>query len=1027
MSQGGRTVAAVAMEVTRVAYGEPAVALLADRVRAAKAGDRLAPVTVVVPSNYAAVATRRELARRGGVAGASFLTLYRLAERVGGPALAGAGRRPVLAPVVLQAVRAALAEAPGVLAPVASHPATELALAAAQRELAGVSDEALDAMAAQGPRAADVVRIVRAATSRLREQWHDEHDLVVAATHVLQAGGGTDLGPVIVHLPQRVPPGGAGLLHALAARRPLTVLVGATGVGDADRPVVAALERAGLAVPPSTGVAPPRATGVVSASDPDEEVRAAVRLVMEGARKGVPLGRMAVLFGAADPYARLLREHLAAAGIAANGTPVATVGDMVAGRALRGLLALPDRGLRRSDVLSVLSSAKVLGADGRPAPVRAWERVSRAAGIVGGDDWAERLGDFADERARRAAAAENDERPGLAAKFGREAERAASLASFVAALVADLASGEGCGSWKEMAAWASGLLDRYVGDDRSGWPEPEREAADRVEAAVERLAGLDALGGPPPTVQVFRRVLDGELDVALQRIGRLGEGVLVGPLSLSVGLTLDRVVVLGLAEGTFPDRRLDDSLLPDRERAVAGGELALRADHVHDDHRHLLAALAAGPATVCFPRGDLRQPGTRTASRWLLDDASALAGSPSRLSTADLPDHSGEAWLDVVASFTAGIRRQAFPAAGQEHRLAVLLGGEGPLSARDLTAADPVLAAGAALAEARRSHAFTRFDGNLSGLGAGVVPVADGGRAFSATRLQAWATCPHAYLVEHVLGVEAIDEPERRLRLDPLDKGALVHEVLHRFVEEGSGDLERLRAIGAAVCDEFAARGRTGRQLFWRRDRARALADLDRFFVDDASWRARTGAQPVAVERRFDTVLPLPDGRGLRVRGAIDRVDRLPDASLVVFDYKTGKPDRYRGLGEDDPHQRGTRLQPVLYAAGARAELGGGPVRFEYWFVTSAGGFTRIGYDVTEAVTAKVGDALVTIVDGISRGLFPLRPPEAPSWNRVDCWSCSPDGLSAAEARRDWERKRGDPLLADYVALCEPGDDDDHG
>ncbi len=993
-------------------YGEPAVVMLAEQLHAAKAGDPLAPATVVVPSNYAAVATRRELARRGGVAGTSFLTLHRLAERLGGSALAAAGRRPVSAPVVLQAIRAVLAEDPGILAPVANHPATELAVAAAYRELAVVSADALDAVAAMSPRAADVIGIVRATSDRLRGNWHDEYDLVVAATDRLRAGGATDLGPVILYLPERLPAGGAGLLRALAENGPLTMLVGATGVDDADRPVLAAIHEAGFAVPQSIGVERPRARRVISTSDPDEEVRAAVRLVVEGTREGVSLGRMAVLFGAANPYARLLREHLDAAGIAANGTPVRTLGEMLAGRVLRGLLALPDRNFRRPDVLAVLSSAKVRAANGRPAPVRVWERVSRAAGVVEGDDWVERLASFAEEWQRKAAAAEADERPGLASRFRHEADRAGSLVSFVAALMADLETGGTLGTWAEMAAWASGLLDRYLGDDRSGWPEPEREAADRVGAAVERLGGLDALGGPPPSVEVFRRLLDGELDVALQRIGRLGEGVLIGPLSVAVGLTLDRVIVVGLAEGTFPDRRLDDALLPDRERAAAGGQLTRRAEHIGDDHRHLLVALAAGPATVCFPRGDLRRPSARTACRWLLDDIAALADPRSTAS------------LDVVPSFVAGITRLSFPATGQEHRLAALLRDDGPLSARALTVADPVLAAGAALSESRRSDAFTRFDGNLAGLD--LLPAVSGDRAHSATRLQAWATCPHAYLFEHVLGVEVVEEPEQRLRIDALDKGALVHEALHRFVEERSRERARLQAIGADVCDQFAARGRTGRRLFWLRDRARILADLDRFFDDDTAWREASGADPVAAERRFDTVMALPDGEVLRVRGAIDRVDRLPDGSMVVFDYKTGRSDLFKELSEAEPHQRGTRLQPVLYAAGARNEFGAAPVRFEYWFVTATGRFEWIGYEVTDAVVAEVGVAVGTIVDGISRGLFPLRPPEVPGWNRVDCWSCSPDGLSAAAARRGWERMRADPALAAYVDLCEPGDADDH-
>jgi hypothetical protein len=1008
------------IDVRRIPYGERAVLALVERVQEVKAGEPLAPVTVLVPTNYAAVATRRELARRVGIVGVHVVTVHRLAERLAAARMAAGGRHPVSTPEVLQAVWAALTDDPGVFGPVADHPATALAIAAAHRELAGVPPDALDAVAAGSRRAADVVRLSRAVADGLRARCHDEHDLVVAATEVLRQGPPpADVGPVVVHLPQRVPPGTGALLTALAEHVPVTIHVGATGVDDADRPVVGALEAAGIAVPASADVVRPTAARVVSVSDPDEEARTAVRMVVDAVRDGVPLGRIAILFGAADPYARLVREHLAAAGIPANGTPVRTIGDMLAGRALRGLLALPDRRFRRPDVMGVLSSARILDGD-RWAPVRVWDRVSREAGVVDADDWDERLAAFAGDRRRRAEQAEVNERPGLVARFRRDAERAEGLAAFVGRLQADLAVGEGAETWGEVATWAVGLLDSYLGDGRVGWPDEEREAADRVGAVVERLGGLDALGGPAPTVETFRRMLEGELDLALPRIGRLGEGILVGTVSLAVGLSLDRVVLLGLAEGTFPDRRLDDALLPDRERALAAGHLALRADHVHDDHRHLLVALAAGPAAVCFPRGDLRQPGERTASRWLLDDATELAGSEDRLFTADLA--TPRPWLDVVPSFTAGIARLSFPATSQEHRLASLLREDGPLSSRTVVVDDVVLGAGAALGEARRSGTFTRFDGNLGGLER--PKLADGERPLSATRLQAWATCPHAYLLEHVLGVEVVEEPERRLRLDPLDLGALVHAVLHRFRAEGGGDRARLQAIGAEVCDDFANRGRVGRQLYWRRDRGRILADLDRFHAQEVRWLSATGAEPIAFEQVFDAQITLPTG-ALRVRGAIDRIDRLPDGTLQVFDYKTGRADSYRNVSAEDPHQGGTRLQPVVYAAGARQEMGEAPVRFDYWFVTRKGEFRTIGYEVDDVVEADVVAALATIVESIDDGIFPARPPEAPGWNRVDCWFCSPDGLSAADLRREWERKRRDPLLHAYAALCEPEDDDD--
>ena len=57
-------------------------------------------------------------------------------------------------------------------------------------------------------------------------------------------------------------------------------------------------------------------------------------------------------------------------------------------------------------------------------------------------------------------------------------------------------------------------------------------------------------------------------------------------------------------------------------------------------------------------------------------------------------------------------------------------------------------------------------------------------RVVSATRLERWATCPFAYLVGDVLGVEEVENPEDELKITPLERGSLVHEVLDVFVNE---------------------------------------------------------------------------------------------------------------------------------------------------------------------------------------------------------------------------------------------------
>ena len=198
------------------AYGRPAVAALHAQIVAAKQDEPLTPVTVVVPTNSVGVATRRLLAsgefgpitsRGVGVVGVTFLTVYRLAELLAAPTLAAAGRRPVSTPVVAAAVRAALAETPGLFAPVADHPATEEALAVVHRELSDLDEAELDVLARQSARAREVVRIHRAVRAQLGVSWYAEHDLMAAATAIVEQGVARSASSAVVtYLPQRLTP-----------------------------------------------------------------------------------------------------------------------------------------------------------------------------------------------------------------------------------------------------------------------------------------------------------------------------------------------------------------------------------------------------------------------------------------------------------------------------------------------------------------------------------------------------------------------------------------------------------------------------------------------------------------------------------------------------------------------------------------------------------------------------------------------------------------------------------------------------
>ncbi len=258
------------IELKPVPYGAQAARALHAAVVTAKAGDALAPVTVVVPTNYVGVAARRLLGSGvlgrvteggDGVAGVTFLTAFRLGELLGAPKLAAAHRRPVSIPVPRPGVRAVLADAPGRFRPVAEHPATEAALVAAHRELSNLDDAALDALVRTGARAADVVRISRRVRASLAADWYDERDLMDAAAAEVTAGAPllADLGALVVFLPQELSTPAAALLRALATRVPVTVVAGTTGDTRADAPVRAAMRaRLDLEVPDADVAASPR-------------------------------------------------------------------------------------------------------------------------------------------------------------------------------------------------------------------------------------------------------------------------------------------------------------------------------------------------------------------------------------------------------------------------------------------------------------------------------------------------------------------------------------------------------------------------------------------------------------------------------------------------------------------------------------------------------------------------------------------------------------------------------------------------
>lgn len=1013
--------------VTLARPGHPCLAALRDTLVEVRAGDPLAPATVVVPGPLARLHVRRALGRLGGVAAVDLVTLPELAERLAAPDRAAAATRPLPPGGWDEAVRVALTDDPGPFQAVVHHPAAIARVAAALRSLRPATPAERAALAAgssAGRRARHLVRLLEA-VERATAGHHDRGGAGPAACAALASG--TDPGPVVAFCPLAVDPGEADLLAALAARGRLRVVAGRTGDDGADAPVRALVERldgpSGWPTPAAGGGAPPVPQHLVLAPDAEAEARLVVQQVVAALDAGAAGHEVAVVaFGGRAGTARLT-DLLDAAGVPWSGPQGRTLAATPSGRALLGLLALDGQGWTHNGLLAALGSAPLRRGLERPGPLPLgrWAALARQANVVGGPrQWQERpalLADRARGRGDEALAAELDD-----------------LAGFTAHLGALLTPPEEP-TWAALSRWALDLLDRLLDPGGGGWPEAEAAAHGAVRAAVAGLAELDTVAAGPssrPGPADLLAALETALAAAAPRRGRVGRGVLVTADAADLVGAAPRLLLLaGVVEGAAPARRADDPLVPDDEIGLVRGAPS-RTTRRAAERAAVLAAVAASDRAVAFAhRADAQS--ARRPSRWFLRWAGALSGSSLPPGADDL-EHGAGPWLTVVPSFTA-TACGSVPGSRQERRLAALAGvGRGPdgaaLGRSPLVAEDPVLARAVAAAVARRSHAFTAWDGLL-----GRRLALD--EEVSATALEEWSTCPQRYLLHHVLGVGETAAPGDALDVDGRDRGSLAHEVLAAVVRRGLrrppsepwGDDDRafLREELHRRAERLRRHGRLGTGVLadLRIDELQAalLAALDH----DDEVRADEGWVTTGVEEAFGeqagrpVAVGLPAGRAVRFRGRIDRVDVGTGGGRVrVVDYKTGRGRQYLDAATGGA-AAARLLQLAVYEAAARAAQPDAEVSSGWWLLEAA---TKDGRSIVpnrldpEAFAA----AVTAIVDGIEAGAFPADPGDDGYRGPENCRFCPYDRVCRADRVRALQRVADDPALAQWRALRSVGD-----
>jgi hypothetical protein len=435
-----------------------------------------------------------------------------------------------------------------------------------------------------------------------------------------------------------------------------------------------------------------------------------------------------------------------------------------------------------------------------------------------------------------------------------------------------------------------GRLDEFVADSRFP-PVSLKEALDLVRTAGASLR----VGASPP--------LPGHLHVA----GLLTGGLSGRPVTFAAGLD----------EAAFPGRGLQDPVLLDEERAALSDSLPASADVLRSRLFGLASVLAPlrGRVVLSYPSFDIVEGRASFPSSIVLQAFRLLRGE-SGLDYAAL-----EAGLPEAAGFFPGSADRAFDEA--DWWFDRLTAEPRPDGARTIAANFPDLAAGAVALDARAGGPLTPFDGLVDPgpLRAEIDPFASGGAAMSATRLELLAKCPFAYFLRHVLKVQPPEEVafDRTRWLDPLQRGRLIHEILCEFMTglaDKGEDVEAARqraALAALAAQRIAATRRTippPSEGIFESERRDIQETLDIFLAAEET-RERKG-RPLAFEKEIgEEMIETDDGRSFRLRGFIDRVDRLGEDEYRIIDYKTGSPKPYEGLVQ---FGRGRTLQPALYA-----------------------------------------------------------------------------------------------------------------
>lgn len=480
----------------------------------------------------------------------------------------------------------------------------------------------------------------------------------------------------------------------------------------------------------------------------------------------------------------------------------------------------------------------------------------------------------------------------------------------------------------------------------------------------------EALNEPPIRFVRFVEDLRGAVEAAFYRLPRHAdvEQILVADVVAARGLAFRGVAVLGMAEGLFPAAQSEDPLLRDADREQLA--LSLEPSIRSAEPEYFYETIAAASDKILLTRPQLTDDGAPWQASPFWEEVRRLVDSQPTGASGSLTPPPGRtaSWSELIQSICSGPR--------SENILEWLR--------RTSPEAVEAVEAAADIVTWRQNRANSPFDGDLRALQDHFASTFDAAHTWSATRLEAYRTCPFHFFVSKVLRLEPREEPTEGI--DWLQRGILYHDMLERVYQavDDPTDLDQLLnalpRIASSVLDDAPARQGFRETAWWAETRKQMIEDVERSLAALAEEQQRGHFVPIRYEAAFglwgEPALRVGDPAGedaFELRGLIDRVDRDAEGHLRIIDYKTGGPSSYGSAAL----RKGDKIQLPLYALAAREALKlGDPVSGFYWHIrhAEASPLKLEDFGPDEAMRTAVAHAWEAI-RGARQGRFSPQPP----------------------------------------------------